>query len=276
MGAAMTSALSYRDLVDLCAGKWGKVDVTCPFCGPACKAPVNRKRKVLRIWREDRFASYNCARCNVKGGAGDGSRPSVVPFKPRAPKPETPDLDALRRHEFAKEIWKASAPLGGTLGETYFVGHRRLDIRQLDLDHCLRWHEPRRWIVARMTHPQNAEIMTGIHRIFLNPDASKIERKMLGAQGVIRLSPDEAVTEGLGIAEGIEKSIAIMLSGWRPVWCATSACGISKFPPLAGIEALTIFRDDEPVGIKAARDCAEVWSRSGHEVFIADPKDALP
>ena len=68
--------------------------------------------------------------------------------------------------------------------------------------------------------------------------AQKIERKMLGPQGVVRLSPDVAVTTGLGVSEGIEDGIAVMLSAWQPVWAATSAGAISKLPVLAGVQAL--------------------------------------
>ena len=175
----MTSALSYQELVDLCAGKWGKVDVACPFCGPACKAPINRKRKVLRIWREDRFASYNCARCNEKGGAGDGSRQNVVQVKPRIPKPETPDHDAARRLATAKWIWEECVPIYDTLGEHYLIGHRELlglEAR-FPLEHCLRWHERERMLVARMTAPINAEITTGIHRTYLDRTAPRSSAK---------------------------------------------------------------------------------------------------
>ena len=75
---------------------------------------------------------------------------------------------------------------------------------------------------------------------------------MLGQQGVVRLSPDEDVLEGLGIVEGIEDSLAILLSGWGPVWAATSAAAIECLPVLPGIEALTIFRDRDDVGKRAA------------------------
>ena len=49
----------------------------------------------------------------------------------------------------------------------------------------------------------------GIHRTFLNPDGTKRERKMLGQQGVVRVSPDEDVTLGLGLTEGIEDALSI-------------------------------------------------------------------
>ena len=65
-------------------------------------------------------------------------------------------------------------------------------------------------IVALMTDPVTNE-PTGIHRTFLNPDGKKIERKMLGRQGVVRITPDEDVTYGLGISEGVEDALAVAL-----------------------------------------------------------------
>ena len=46
----------------------------------------------------------------------------------------------------------------------------------------------------------------------------------------------------------------MLLSGWAPVWAASSAGAISKFPVLSGVECLTIFADCEEVGMNAA-DC---------------------
>jgi hypothetical protein len=82
----------------------------------------------------------------------------------------------------------------------------------------------------------------GVHRTFVNADA--ISRMMLGRQGAVRLSPDEDVTFGLGITEGVEDALAVLLAaGAVPVWAVASAGGISRFPILHGIEALTIFAD---------------------------------
>ncbi len=87
-----------------------------------------------------------------------------------------------------------------------------------------------------MTDPLTGE-PTGVHRTFHPKDATKIERKMLGRQGVIRLSPDEEVTLGLGITEGIEDGLAVLLSGWAPVWASSSAGAIERFPVLGGSRA---------------------------------------
>jgi hypothetical protein len=168
--------------------------------------------------------------------------------------------------EVALKLWKQSVPLKGT---PYFTETRGLDIGDVaDFEHCLRWHQGISAVVALMTDPINNQ-PTGVHRSFLNPDATKRERKMLGKQGVIRLSRDEDVLEGLGLTEGIEDALKILLSGWAPVWAATSAGAVERFPVLSGIDALTIFRDDDDTGIKAAEVCAQRWSAIDREVFIA-------
>jgi putative DNA primase/helicase len=103
---------------------------------------------------------------------------------------------------------------------------------------------------------------------------------MLGRAGIIRLVPDEDVTQGIGIAEGIETSLAVMQGsslafmqgfGWRPMWAAASAGGIRTFPVLPGIGALTIFADADGPGLAAARACAARWRAAGAEVRICTP-----
>src|SRR6185503_2087409 len=110
---------------------------------------------------------------------------------------------------------------------------------------------------------------TGIHRTFLKPDGKKIERKMLGRQGVVRITPDEDVTLGLGIAEGVEDALAIALE-WGPAWAATSAGAIERFPVLSGIDCITIFADADAAGSKAARVCADRWVAAGREARISN------
>jgi hypothetical protein len=123
---------------------------------------------------------------------------------PPLPKPvPNADDDTKRRTEYALSLWRSSSPLPGTLGERYFIEHRKLNVRTLDLHHCLRWSETARTVIALMRHPMT-DTPCGIHRTFLNEDGTKRERKMLGRQGVVRLTPDEDVTLGIGITEGVE------------------------------------------------------------------------
>ncbi|MBO1073360.1 toprim domain-containing protein [Roseomonas sp. 1311] len=142
---------------------------------------------------------------------------------------------------------------------------------------CPRGAERLPAMLALMTDPLTGE-PCGVHRTFLAPNgqgkAPGQAKMMAGRAGVVRLVPDAEVTMGLGLAEGIETSLAIMQrAGWRPVWAATSAGAIRTFPVLAGIEELTIFADadDKGAGVAAALACAECWSELARRVTVLEP-----
>jgi putative DNA primase/helicase len=178
---------------------------------------------------------------------------------------EEADQEKLRR---AVNIWRTSVPLAGTLGERYLTEIRGVDLSKIsDLSHALRFHHDLKAVIACMSYPATG-IGCGVHRTFLNEDGTKRDRMMLGRAGVVRLTPDEDVLEGLGICEGIEDGLAILASGWTPVWAATSAGAIASFPVLPGIEALTIFADKDKAGIAAANTCRQRWIAAGREVFV--------
>src|SRR5690606_19456602 len=133
---------------------------------------------------------------------------------------------------------------------------------------ALRFYPGGRAMVALITDAVTGDPI-GIHRTFLDRDGKRTEKKMLGqaAGGVVRLSGDDEVTTGLGVAEGIETALAVP---FRPVWACLSAGQLAAFPVLAGIEALTIFADQDATGtgLNAARECAERWHAAGCEVTI--------
>ena len=95
--------------------------------------------------------------------------------------------DVEGRKRAALRIWSEAAPINSTVAETYFLRHRGLDVTGLDLRHALRWHAGVGAIIALMTDAVMGEPI-GIHRTFLRRDGVKVARKMLGRQGVIRLS----------------------------------------------------------------------------------------
>jgi len=107
---------------------------------------------------------------------------------------------------------------------------------------------------------------------------------MLGGRGVIRLVPDEDVHGGLGVAEGIEKALAVMQrTGWRPVWSAGCAAGIKELPVMPGIDTLTLFADQDLPGLEAARACCRrypvrplkaSWQRRGGGSAARDDEPA--
>lgn len=174
------------------------------------------------------------------------------------------DPERLARQKTAADIWERSIPITGTLAETYLAS------RGLSYDgDALRFYPGGRAMVALITDAITGEAI-GLHRTFLDRDGNRTRKMMLGqaAGGVVRLSSDDEVTSALGIAEGIETALAVP---FRPVWACLSAGQLAAFPVLAGIEALTIFADQDATGIKAANDCGERWHLAGREVTMAAP-----
>lgn len=179
--------------------------------------------------------------------------------------------------DLARRLWGQGQAPRETLVEIY-LSSRGLTLPE---DAPLRFHpacprgvERLPAMLALMTDPATGQ-PCGVHRTFLAADGSgKAQgnaKMMAGNAGVVRLVPDEEVTVGLGLAEGIETALAVMQGfGWSPVWAATSAGSIASFPFLPGIEALTIFADadDKGAGQKAAAACAERWSGLGREVTV--------
>jgi putative DNA primase/helicase len=94
---------------------------------------------------------------------------------------------------------------------------------------------------------------------------------------VLRLWPDELVTLGLVIGEGLETVLAAATriehrgTLLQPAWAVGDAGHLAKFPVLAGIEALTILVDHDEAGQRAARECRERWLAAGREVTALIP-----
>jgi hypothetical protein len=96
---------------------------------------------------------------------------------------------------------------------------------------------------------------------------------------VVKLWPDEEVTIGLVLGEGVETTLAAATrfehkgTLLRPAWAALTAGNMSTFPMLPGIEALTLLVDhDLPdkngrcAGQEAAGTCASRWREAEREV----------
>jgi hypothetical protein len=123
-----------------------------------------------------------------------------------------------------------------------------------------------------------------VHRTALKDDGTgKSElpglgnaKKMLGPSknAVIKLTADDAVVDGLGIAEGIETALTLLCADWSPMWACGTAGAIERFPALPGIECLTIFADADRPGMAAAEKCQEQWNAAGLECrILAAPDD---
>jgi putative DNA primase/helicase len=203
------------------------------------------------------------------------AQPAPAPPREAPTAPKTADL--------AQKLWNESVPAEGTLVEEEYLPSRGL---LLPADAPIRFH-PRAWrspangphgpaMICLMTSPADNQ-PCGAHVTYLQPDgAGKADgdgvKIMLGRVGVVRLSSDETVTTGLGICEGTETGLSLSQNfGWKPIWVAASAGGISTFAVLRGVETLTIFADADGPGLKAADACAERWHGAGREVRICKP-----
>ncbi len=134
-------------------------------------------------------------------------------------------------------------------------------------------------LIGRITRADDAAKTIGAHITWIAENGTggwrRVERRYLGSKagGVVRLWPDEAVTDGLAVAEGIETALSVA-HVFRPIWAAMDAGNLGAFPVVPGIEALTIIADNDKSGTgqEAASRCAHRWHASGREVRIAMPE----
>jgi putative DNA primase/helicase len=189
-------------------------------------------------------------------------------------------------------------PLIGTPGEAYLRDIRKIDIAAiedvLERTDAIGWHpniyfhhpaDPVRGtpahplhgrrigcVVGVMTNAVTAHPTGAISRTYIAPDGTKVGKaKTLGSPaGVIRLSTDDEVLAGLHIAEGLETALTVMAKGFRPAWATGSTSLMKSFPVLAGVEALTVFADNDAngAGEKAAREAEARWLAAGREVKL--------
>ncbi|WP_429284626.1 DUF7146 domain-containing protein [Paraburkholderia sp. GAS41] len=179
---------------------------------------------------------------------------------------------------YARAIWDAAKPLGGIPLAYLEARHCRVPPRDADLRchdflrHCSGYNGPA--LVALVTDALTGQPIS-LHRTWVRADGRKADldnpRLLLGGHrkqgGVIRLWPDDAVTSGLGIAEGIETALSLA-HGFAPVWALIDAGNLAEFPHLQGIETLMIGADNDPSGGAAAKACAIRWVDAGTKVFV--------
>lgn len=134
------------------------------------------------------------------------------------------------------------------------------------------------------TYPAMLAIVTGadgkgrsVHRTYLQGDQKapvrapkKLMQGLPIAGAAIRLA---AVSECLGIAEGIETALAAAELFEMPVWSCVSTSGIESFEPPEGVRELTIFADHDAnfAGQSSAYGAAKRLSLKGYKVAVRVP-----
>lgn len=244
---------------------------------PACNKRSRDDALGVKVEADGSFVAH-CFRCGYTT-TGRGAQPLPNAGK-RSQSPPAPQ----KREKLAPmwaAFWSDCVPIRETLAAAYLQWR---GCRLPPADGDLRFH-PKAWHWAEQKHlPCMVALLTdtldrtprSLHFTFLHPSGTRKAECMRPRlllpnhrkQGTVcRLWPDEAVTTGLAIGEGIETALA-GAHRYSPAWSAIDAGNLAAFPLLDGIEVLSIFTDHDDAGIKAARQCATTWRRAGREVWL--------
>jgi DNA polymerase len=284
-----TVAPKRASLIDLIGEPLVDGKVCCPF--------HDDSRPSLHVYA-DHFHCYACGAhgdaidwlMSIEGLDRDAALQVLEHCPPNmAPCPlprsiDTPaDSDAKRRR--ALQLWREAQPITGTLAERYLVERRGIDLAALpDAAACLRFH-PQCPFGPGVRHPCLIALRrdviddepVSIHRIALTSGGEKIDRRMLGRGGVVKLYPPG---DRLVVGEGIETTLAAAtrISRWggllQPAWSAVASGMLGNLPLVPGVTRLIILVDHDlnGAGQAAALRCAERWSRAGRSVVRLTPK----
>lgn len=113
---------------------------------------------------------------------------------------------------------------------------------------------------------------TAIFRIRLDRYDGDKRKLALGPSSgqVVKLDRDISLA-GLGVTEGAEKGLALIASGWQPIWVTCGTSTMRSFPLLPWMQALTVFCDGDDPGREAALAAAGRWHDAGREARILQP-----
>jgi hypothetical protein len=261
-------------------GRTGTFDVPCPLCGPDRHHPLNRRRKVMRIWRHDAgFASYHCVRCGASGYARldcDGNRPvdPIMLMRARAEARRREREYAIIQHRKSLWLWRHRRPITGSIAETY--------LRELRHYHCQfpatlgflpsrGEHSPA--MIAAVGVPEEMEpavvaindaAVRGVHITKLKADGSgKAEmkpNKVVISRCIgwpIVLAPVNDLL-GLAICEGIEGALSTYEATGLGAWAAGGASRLAALAEVIPeyVESLSILVDDDNAGRRHSAELA--------------------
>ncbi len=277
------TALDFADLERLTSFKLGVFDAPCPECGPRCREPANRKRKVLRIWRkEPGYATFTCARCGLSGWAGDRRR--SAPVKPGAAPPpaENSDQHAARQAGKALFLWRHRQPAQDSPVEVYLRKARgyggEIPATIGYLPPSKPEHHPA--MIAAFgccTEPEPgvinlaANMVRGVHLTLLHPDGlgkagTGRDKLMVGPSSgwpIVVAPPNDLL--GLAVTEGIETGLSIAEATGLGAWAAGAAGRMSaladKMPDY--LDHITVAAEADEAGRKGAIGLAERLRQRG-------------
>ena len=249
---------------------------SCPACARTKHRP-NDDALGVRLF-PDGGAYWSCRRCGWRGSIRSGNALPHPARQVRLCGAESQRASSGLSGE-AMALWRSCQQLVAGCPVIRYLQHRACPVPPNDV----RWHPALRHpfgyvgpcLVALVTDVVTGEPIN-LHRTWLAADGSgkaPLDRPRLllkghrKAGGVVRLWPDDEVTLGLCVAEGVETALSAAF-GFGRAWACLDAGNLAGLPALDGIEALTIVADHDAAGLKAAAACAERWLVAGREVRI--------
>ena len=219
-------------------------------------------------------------------GSRDGCHPAATRARPATapPVPSDDELqDQARKLASARHWWSLSLRIERECPAGEYLFGRDAMLPPADSD--LRWIPNLRLfgfagpaLVGRMSLATNHRQGRGLHCTWFERNGTgwrRAQRRYLGpkAGAVVRLWPDESVTLGLAVGEGVETCLSLA-HAFTPVWACMDAGNLAALPVLGGIESLLIAADNDEAGIDASEACAQRWVSAGCEVSIVTPGGA--
>jgi hypothetical protein len=201
------------------------------------------------------------------------------------------DEDAADKLAFVNSIWAAAEPIRGSIAERYLDETRGVDLGKLpqDIHGALGFHPACVFgsgarlpcLLALMREPLT-DAPVGIQRIALevrDGRIEKIERRMLGPAGVVKLwpaGPTLVVGEGLETVLAAATRIPFEGTPLTPAWAALTKGGLVQLPVIDGVERLIVLVDNDSngEGQKAATAAAMRWRSAGRVVVTLTPDAA--
>lgn len=281
----MNATLDFDELAQL-APRLGTADVPCQLCA-AQHSPRGARRRVLRIWRDEAFARYHCARCGARGWARRDDREVSRPAPAKLAQIRRDAAEQSRRKAIARFIWAQRRSIEGTAAETYlrqargYRGPIPATIAYLPQrgEHCHAMVAA----FARATERDEPRVLAiadhavrGLHITKLSPDGSakanvEPNKIMIGPSAgfpIIVAAPNDLL--GLAICEGIEDALSVHEASGLGAWAAGSA---GRMPALANVvptyvECVTICAHADPAGQTGAIKLADALRARGIEVVL--------
>jgi hypothetical protein len=302
-----TATIDLNTINSLTKGDLGKHDVPCPLCGPMRRSPVNRRRKVMRIWfLSPGFATYHCARCGESGYATGRTATHPDPATLQRARVEAANRDAIsksKRRSTANYLWRQRQLITGTIAEKYLREARRIPGR---LPETLAFLPPAKpeylpALIAAYGMPAEPEpgllsiperAVCAVQLVLLDNDGTKADispNKItigLASAVPIVLAPMNDLL-GLAILEGIENALSIHASTGLGSWASGGASFLPKLvDAVKGLttrpECVTVFIDPDPDGQKYGYELAaaladlSVLGQKQHRSFEVLLKQVAP